>query len=137
MKAAKCTDTNAICNGAGNGNRKEEAEVPPPGKRRYGRGVKVAKGVYYTCSDTHTKASTDLRLCLLTLFQVDGATHAPSHTLTHSLTHTHMQTLHSIWQRRTGTTHDSDDDVTQLKMPWRKLLNALAWRIENVEWRGS
>lgn len=88
MKAAKCSDTNAICNGAGNGIRKEEAEVPPPGKRRYGRGVKVAKGVYYTCSDTHTKASTDLRLCLLTLFQVDGATHAPSHTLTHTLTHT-------------------------------------------------
>lgn len=90
------------------------------------------KGVYYTCSDTHTKSSTDLRLCLLTLFKL-MAPHTLPHTHNHS--HTHMQTLHSIWQRRTGTTHDSDDDVTQLKMPWRKLLNALAWRMENGEWR--
>lgn len=92
--------------------------------------------VLYIYADTHTKASTDLRLCLLTLFQVDGATH--THTYTeHS--HTHRQTLHSIWQRRAGTTHDAsdddDDDVTQLKMPWRKLLNALAWRMENGECR--
>lgn len=78
----------------GNGSRKQAVA----GNWQKGKGMVVGAWgraglcVLYIYADTHTKASTDLRLCLLTLFQVDGATH--THTLN---THTHTGRRYTLF----------------------------------------